>query len=68
MSKEEFKRRWESGSDGGGITFEDIAKCAELWGLFRTPRIHQIDRVRYAVLKAAGVNDAEEFNPENDNE
>lgn len=63
MTKEEFKRRWESDKRGGGITFEDIAKCVESWGLFLTPRIHQIDRVRYAVLKAAGTVDAEEFAP-----
>lgn len=63
MTKEEFKRRWESDERGGGITFEDIAKRAESWGLFLTPRIRQIDRVRYAVLKAAGTEDAEEFAP-----
>lgn len=66
MTKDEFKQRWESDDNGGGgITFDDIANCAKSWGLFSTPRIHQIDRVLYAVLKAAGTNDAEEFNPEN---
>lgn len=68
MTKEEFKRRWESDERGGGITFEDIAKCAESWGLFLTPRTQQIDAVRYAVLKAAGTEDAEEFAPESDDE
>lgn len=68
MTKEEFKRRWESDERGGGITFDDIAHCAKSWGLFLTPRIHQIDRMRYAVLKAAGTEDAEEFAPESDNE
>lgn len=54
MTREEFKRRWDSDDDGGGITFDDIAEVAEKWGLFRTPRIHPIDRVRDAVLRAAG--------------
>jgi len=65
MTKEEFKVRWESDDNGGGITFEDIANCAEAWGLYSTPRIKPILRVRYAVLKAANTNDAEEFNPNN---
>ena len=64
MTKEEFKARWESNDDGGGITFDDIADCAVAWGLFRTPRTARIDLVRYRVLVAAGTNDAEEFAPE----
>ena len=64
MTKEEFKQRWESNADGGGITFDDIADCAKAWGLFITPRINPIDRVRYRVLVAAGTVDAEEFKPE----
>lgn len=56
---------WEADDNCGGITFDDVAKCAKSWGLFSVPRIHKIDRVLYAVLKAAGTNDAEEFNPEN---
>jgi hypothetical protein len=55
MTKVEFKRRWESDDNGGGITFDDIADCAKAWGLFPVPRIHQIDKVAEAVLKAAGV-------------
>lgn len=62
MEKHEFKSRWESDESGGGITFDDIANCAIKWGIARNPRIMQIDRVRYLVLKAAGTNDAEEFN------
>ena len=61
MTKEEFRRRWESGDDGGGITFDDIAECAKDWGLYSTPRIHDICDVRRAVLKAAGTNDWQEF-------
>lgn len=52
-TKEEFKKLWESDDSGGGITFSDIADCAKDWGLFTTPRIHQIDKVTDAVLKAA---------------
>ena len=64
MTKEEFKQRWESNDNGGGITFDDIADCAVAWGLYRTPRTAQIDKVRYRVLCAAGTADAEEFKPE----
>lgn len=61
MTKQEFKHRWESNDNGGGITFDDIAECAKAWGIASTPRIMQIDCVRYMVLKAAGTDDAEEF-------
>lgn len=61
MTKEEFKARWESNDNGGGLTFDDVADCAKEWGLFHTPRIHPIGAVRYAVLKAANTNDAEEY-------
>ena len=64
MTKEEFKQRWESNDNGGGITFDDIADCAVAWGLFRTPRTSSIDLVRYRVLVAAGTADAEEFKPQ----
>ena len=64
MKKNEFKTRWESDPNGGGITFDDIAECAIKWGITTRPRIMQIDYVRYMVLKAAGTNDAENFNPE----
>ena len=60
MTKEEFKRRWES-DDGGGITFDDIATCAKDWGLFSTPRTARMDLVRYRVLVAASTTDAEEY-------
>jgi hypothetical protein len=55
MTKAEFKRRWESDDDGGGITYEDIADCAKAWRLYDTPMIHPIDRVTDRVLEAANV-------------
>lgn len=64
MTKGQFRRRWESNDEGGGITHDDIARCATAWGLYSTPRVHPMSDVRYAVLKAAGVNDAEEFAPQ----
>lgn len=64
MPKQEFKELWESNEDGGGITFEDIADCAQAWMIASTPRIMKIDRIRYMVLKAAGTEDAEEYAPE----
>ena len=54
MTKEEFRERWDSDENGGGITYDDIADCAKAWGLFATPRIHDIKKVRDAVVKAAG--------------
>ncbi len=64
MTKEEFKKRWESDDDGGGITYDDIADCAKAWGLFSQPRSCQMSYIRYQILKAAGTVDAEEFAPE----
>lgn len=29
MTKEQFKKRWESDDRGGGITFNDVADCAK---------------------------------------
>lgn len=59
-TKEEFKRLWNSSDDGGGITFDDIADCAEAWGLFSRPRCAKIDDVAKAVLKAAGCDGIDE--------
>ena len=64
MTKEEFKTRWESNDNGGGISYDDIANCAVAWGISRTPRIRRIEVIRYQVLVAAGTVDAEEFKPE----
>lgn len=66
MSQQEFKTRWDSGEDGGGINFEDIAECAISWGICSSPRIHRIEMIRYLVLKAAGIDNAEEYNPKNE--
>lgn len=68
MTKEEFRKLWESNDAGGGITYEDVADCAVDWGIFRTPRTMPMETVRYAVLKAAETIDAEEFNPTNGDE
>lgn len=55
MTKQEFAERWDSGDDGGGINFDDIADCAKAWGLYATPRIHAITTVRDVVVKASGA-------------
>jgi len=62
MTKEEFKQRWET---DWWITWDDIAKCAVDWGLMADTKGRMMKRVRYAVLKAAGTIDAEEFAPDN---
>lgn len=63
FTKEEFKRLWEATDNGSGITFDDIADCAKAWGISSSPRTRPIDEIRYKVLIAAQVNDAEEYNP-----
>lgn len=64
MTKKQFKKRWESNDDGGGISFDDIAACAVAWGLYARPKTCSIDAVRYAVLKAAGTKDCEDYKPD----
>lgn len=66
MTKEEFKKRWESNDSGGGITFEDIALCYTKWRLGSFPKTKPMFKIRYQVLKAANTIDAEEFNPEDE--
>ena len=61
MTRDEFKKRWESNESGGGITFNDIADAAIAWGILRSPKAIPIFKVRYLVLKEAGTNDAEEW-------
>jgi len=63
MTKEEFKQRWESNANGGGITFNDIADCSISWGLYKSPKASPINQVTYAVLRAAGTSDAEDYKP-----
>jgi hypothetical protein len=55
MTKQEFKERWESTPDGGGITFDDIAKCAKEWGLYSSPKTARMNDVVNTVLKHADV-------------
>ena len=62
-TKEDFKRLWEANEHGSGITYDDIAECAQAWGISSHPRTRPIDEITYKVLKAAQTNDAEEYNP-----
>lgn len=62
-SKEDFKRLWEANKYGSGITYDDIADCAVAWGISYNPRLGPINEITYKVLKAAQVDDAEEYNP-----
>lgn len=57
MTKEEFRERWDSDENGGGITYDDIAKCAIEWGLYSNPRTHGINEVAKKVVKYAGCRD-----------
>lgn len=61
MTKQEFKSRWESDKNGGGITFNDIAECAVNWGLSNHPKTESINHVCYLVLSAADCVDADAY-------
>jgi hypothetical protein len=55
MTKSEFKTLWESSDDGGGLTFEDIAKCAQEWGLCSRPKMSPMFAILSMVLKSANI-------------
>lgn len=55
MTPQQFKQRWESGPDGDGITWDDIAACAKAWGLFSTPKTKPMADVKAAVLRHANT-------------
>lgn len=63
MTKAEFKRRWELDDKGDGLTMDEVAECAKSWGLYQRPRTSPMQDVLYSVLKAADVNDADEYKP-----
>lgn len=58
-TKERFKELWEADENGSGITHEDVADCAESWGLFSNPKCYPLFDVLDAVLAAAGVEDSD---------
>lgn len=62
-TKEKFKELWEANEWGSSITYDDIADCAKAWGISYNPRLGAINEIVYRVLKAAGVIDAEKYNP-----
>ena len=66
MTREEFKARWDASSDDTGLTYNDVAECAKEWGFMENPKTRPLSLVLYAVLKEAGVEDAEDYNPVND--
>jgi len=55
MTKEEFKIRWESDEDGGGISFGDVADCAREWGLSSNPKTSDMMKTLNTVLESAGI-------------
>jgi len=63
MTKKQFKKRWESNNEGGGITYEDVADCAKKWGISSSPMTCGMPHIRYEVLKAARVKNYEDFKP-----
>ena len=62
-TKEEFKRLWETDEYVPAPTYDDIADCAKAWGISSCPRTRPINEITYKVLKAAGVSEAEDYNP-----
>lgn len=57
MTPKQFKARWESDDNGGGITFNEVADCAKRWGLHAKPFTQPMGRVLADVLEAANVAD-----------
>ena len=57
MTKEEFKARWESDENGGGILFDDVAKCAIAWGISSRPKTENIHKLLDKDLDAANCNE-----------
>ena len=66
LTKDSFKRLWESDDNGGGITMENVADCAIEWRITSRPRCMEMGRVLYLVLRAAETEDAEDYNPDID--
>lgn len=61
MTRQEFKEKWASGQP---VYWDDIANCAKEWGIVEKPHCCPMMDVRYLVLLAAGVPNAEEYNPD----
>lgn len=61
FTKEQFKDLWYD--DALVVTYDDIANCAVAWGVSSSPRTSGINTIRYLVLKAANIEEAEEYNP-----
>lgn len=57
MSKAQFRQRWDSNPEGGGITYDDIADCAIAWGITSNPRRQPVDEVARQVVAASGAKD-----------
>ena len=55
MTKEEFKKRWESNDSGGGITVNDCVDCYVEWGLGTQPTCKRVKDVIAAVVNAACI-------------
>lgn len=53
MTKKQFKKRWDSNDEGGGITFDDIADCARAWGICSSPKAGPMNEITEKVVKAA---------------
>jgi len=55
MTREEFRIRWDSNAQGGGITYDEIAECAIAWGINSYPRTAPIELIKKLVVKASGA-------------
>lgn len=60
MTKEEFKEKWESDENGGGITFDDVAECAIAWGVSSRPKTENMLKLLDRVLIAANCKTSKE--------
>jgi len=60
MTEQEFIDRWNSDDEGGGITFDDVADCAQKWGLIQRPRTRPMEIVLARVLDHLGLENPHE--------
>ena len=68
MTEQEFIDRWNSDAEGGGITLDDVADCAQKWGLVQRPRIRPVDYVLGIVLKHLGLENPHDEKDKNEND
>ena len=55
MTRDQFAARWDKDEHGDNISVDEIAECAQAWGLYAAPPTHPIRVVLAAVVKESGA-------------